>query len=406
MEEDMPEGIRKHKHMSLEDRIEIQECLSHGMTFKAIAARIDKDQTTVSKEVKKHLSITPSDVKRIGGDGNQTDTPVCPQLLKAPFVCNPCKRRHTRCAFDKQIYSARQAHKEYESLISEAHEGIPLGKEEFYIMDRVISRGIRSGQHLYHILQSNKLAVSKSAVYRHLQRGYLSVSAVDFPRVVKFKPRRKKHNDYLPKALKAGRTYDDFLRFVEENEITSWVEMDTVIGRIGGKVILTLHFTLCNFMAGILLGDKTSAEVAEKIVCLKSRFTAVGFKFGDILPLILTDNGGEFADVFAVENTLEGKKETDLFFCDPMQSCQKPNVEKNHTLFRDIVPKGQSFDGFTQDTVNLIFSHVNSVKRKSLNGKTPFEMLSFAYGERIAELFGIIPIPQELVVQSPKLLRP
>ena len=39
-------------------------------------------------------------------------------------------------------------------------------------------------------------------------------------------------------------------------------------------------------------------------------------------------------------------------------------VEKNHTLFRDIVPKGKSFDKFTQDTVNLIFSHVNSVKRK------------------------------------------
>jgi hypothetical protein len=38
-----------------------------------------------------------------------------------------------------------------------------------------------------------------------------------------------------------------------------------------------------------------------------------------------------------------------------MQSCQKPRVEKNHTLFRDIVPKGESFDCLTQDMVNLIF---------------------------------------------------
>ena len=52
---------------------------------------------------------------------------------------------------------------------------------------------------------------------------------------------------------------------------------------------------------------------------------------------------------------LKGEKEACLFFCDPMQSCQKAQIEKNHTLFRDIVPKGSSFDHFTQDTVNLIF---------------------------------------------------
>ena len=46
---------KKGKHLTLDDRIEIQECLNRGMTFKAIAKRIEKDQTTVSKEVKKHI---------------------------------------------------------------------------------------------------------------------------------------------------------------------------------------------------------------------------------------------------------------------------------------------------------------------------------------------------------------
>ena len=41
---------KKNKHMTLDDRIEIQECLSKGMIFKAIGKRIGKDQTTVSKE--------------------------------------------------------------------------------------------------------------------------------------------------------------------------------------------------------------------------------------------------------------------------------------------------------------------------------------------------------------------
>ncbi len=45
---------KKNKHMTLDDRIEIQECLNKGTTFKAIAKQSIKDPTTVSKEVKLH----------------------------------------------------------------------------------------------------------------------------------------------------------------------------------------------------------------------------------------------------------------------------------------------------------------------------------------------------------------
>lgn len=394
---------RKNKHLTIEDRNEIQQCLDRGMTFKAIAARIGKDQTTVSKEVKKHLTFTASKVVHRDKRGNELPPPVCPKLLKTPFVCNPCEKKRYSCPYQKQKYISKLAQQEYETLLVEAREGIPLAKEDFYEADRVISAGIQKGQHLYHILQSNNLNVSKSAVYRHLHKGYLSVSAIDFPRVVKFKSRRKKYAEYVPKTAKIGRTYADFLVFIEKNGISSWVEMDTVIGRVGGKVILTLDFTFCNFMIGVLTDNKTAAEMSEKLISLKKCFAAEGLRFGDIFPLILTDNGGEFSDIFTIENGLDGHKETELFFCDPMQSCQKPRVEKNHTMFRDIVPKGQSFDSFTQDIVNLIFSHVNSVKRKSLNGKTPYEMFTFVYGEKIAEIFSIHPIPAELVIQSPKL---
>ena len=41
----------KNKHMQLDDRIEIQECLYKGMTFKAIAERIGKDPTTVYLQI-------------------------------------------------------------------------------------------------------------------------------------------------------------------------------------------------------------------------------------------------------------------------------------------------------------------------------------------------------------------
>jgi len=254
-------------------------------------------------------------------------------------------------------------------------------------------------------MQSQDLGISKSSVYRYVQRGFLDVIPLDFPRIVKFKPRRNKPVEYVPKRLKIGRTHDDFQAFVELNEITSWIEMDTVIGEIGGKVILTLHFTCCNFMLGILLESKAAAEVSGKIQELKTKLLTVNINFGEIFPVILTDNGGEFSDIFAFENDAQGAKESSLFFCDPMQSCQKGKIEKNHTLFRDIVPKGKSFDNFSQKQVNLIFSHVNSIRRKVLNGKSPYELFTYIFDEKLANTLGIRRIPDDEVIQSPKLLK-
>ena len=392
--------------MTLDDRIEIQSCLDHGMTFKAIAKRIGKDQTTISKEIKKHITVSPTEIpSKFREGGILIPNQPCPQLITAPFVCNGCKKRRVRCPFQKQYYYAKNAHQEYQTLLKEAREGIPLNKDSFYEIDRVITAGIKQGQHLYHIMKTNDLGVSTATVYRHLHKGYLSASKMDFPRVVKFKQRKQAHRDYVPKAVKTGRTYEDFLAYLEELHITAWVEMDTVIGRIGGKVIMTFDFTFCNFMFGLLLDNKTAAEAAEKIISLKERFCKSGVPFGDICPLVLTDNGAEFSNISAFELDEDGETETRLFFCDPMRSCQKPKVEKNHTLFRDIVPKGESFDLFTQETVNLVFSHVNGVKRKSLNGKSPYDIFTFTFGEKIASLLGITHIPAKEVTQSPNLLK-
>ncbi len=94
-----------------------------------------------------------------------------------------------------------------------------------------------------------------------------------------------------------------------------------------------------------------------------------------------------------------------LFFCDPNRSDQKGRIEKNHTLLRDILPKGTSFDAVTQEDINLVCSHINSLKRASLNGKTAYELFSFTYGEEIAKLLGIHEVPAHEVIQSPKLVK-
>ena len=393
----MKNNEKKNKHMTLDDRIEIQECLSKGMTFKAIGERIGKSQTTISREVKIHMGPYTNSFVR-------TDE-VCPKLLKAPFVCNGCeKKSRSSCPYRRQLYTAKKAQAEYDTVLVESRTGIPLNKESFYETERIISEAVQNGQHIYHIIQSNNLPISTATVYRHIQKRYYSITPMDLPRAVKFKPRNSKESDYVPKWAREGRTFDDFLAFVEDNRDIPLVQLDTVIGKIGGKVIMTIHFVNSDFMIGLLLENKTAAEAASKIQGLKAELNTLGFRFGDIAPLLLTDNGGEFSIVSAFENDTEGNAESNMFFCEPCSPHEKAEIEKNHTLFRDVVKTGTSFDDFSQETVNLIFSHVNAVKRKQFNGKSAYDMFSFYYSELLASALGISFVPANGVIQSPKLL--
>ena len=201
---------KRNKHMTLDDRIEIQECLNKGMTFKAIAQRIEKDQTTVSKEVKLHG-------KTYTNSFTKTDE-CCPKLLKAPFVCNGCpKRNHSNCPYVRRTYQAKTAQKEYEMVLVESREGIPLTKEEFYKTEEIISSAVKAGQNIYHAIQANNLPVSKTTVYRHIECGYYTISKIDLPRAAKFKPRKEQKGEYVPKGVKIGRSFEDFLFYLGLN---------------------------------------------------------------------------------------------------------------------------------------------------------------------------------------------
>ena len=385
--------MTKHKHLTLSDRNDIQLGLERGETFKAIGQSILKDPTTVSKEVKRNRQVRESTCDKL----------PCPLLDKATFVCNGCPKRRQNCGYKKIFYLAKQAQKQYEQTLVEAREGTPLNSKTFWDMDKVISDGVKKGQHIYHILKTHNLDVSSSTVYRHIRKGYLSIAPIDLARAVKFKERRKSKLPSIPKEAKKGRSYEDFLNYLALKQLNSWLEMDTVMGRIGGKVLLTFNLSFCNFIFARLLDNKTALEVTKHLYDVKNTLHQADKDFFQLFPVILTDNGGEFARVDDIEMDVQG--ESKLFFCDPNRSDQKGRIEKNHTLIRDILPKGTSFDDLTQENINLVCSHVNSVKRAALNGKSAYELFAFTYGEEIPKLLGISKIPAEDVCQSSTLLQ-
>ena len=47
--------MSKHKHLTLDERYQIQRSLGEGLSFRAIASLLGKDCTTISKEIRAHI---------------------------------------------------------------------------------------------------------------------------------------------------------------------------------------------------------------------------------------------------------------------------------------------------------------------------------------------------------------
>lgn len=80
-------------------------------------------------------------------------------------------------------------------------------------------------------------------------------------------------------------------------------------------------------------------------------------------------------------------------------------MENNHNYVRDIIPNGKSLKNLTQNDLNLMFSHINSTPRKSLNGRTPYETFEFLYGSEILKKLNIQKIEKDMVTLQPYLLK-
>lgn len=94
-----------------------------------------------------------------------------------------------------------------------------------------------------------------------------------------------------------------------------------------------------------------------------------------------------------------------LFFCDPYCSWQKPGVEKDHSILRNYLPKGSSFDWLDQEDIDIIFSHINSAKRAKHNGKSYYDYFCFLNDKKILDCLNIKKIPDTEVIQNELLVK-
>lgn len=160
--------MANNKHLTLDDRSLIEVGLKAKMNFTKIASDLGKDSSTISKEIRNHLSY-----QRIGGirlnynacihrytcDKKHIcsichadrryklckscsmcnafcpdfERVLCPKLSRPPYCCNGCNNRYSGCSLEKRLYIATEAHDEYRKILSETRSGISFSEEEINI---------------------------------------------------------------------------------------------------------------------------------------------------------------------------------------------------------------------------------------------------------------------------------
>lgn len=179
--------------------------------------------------------------------------------------------------------------------------------------------------------------------------------------------------------------------------------MDTVEGIKGESCLLTIHFTICNFMIAFKREFNDSKSVTDYFDYL---YELLGRElFMKLFPVILTDNGSEFSNPKAIEFDKDENRRTYVFYCHPSAPHEKGSCEVNHELLRRIVPKGISWNQYEQKDIDMMMSHVNSYAREKLNDKPPILLFKTLYGEKVPGLFNITCIDPDDVNLSSSVIK-
>lgn len=412
------------KHLTLEQRIAIQVGLERGQSINAIARGIGKTPRTVVREVKQRRER--HDEKRYGRINNRCvfrdrcqdwhNCPgvgcsryreeVCPTVANAPYVCNGCARQN-KCILGRFLYNAKKADAQYFQTLKGSREGVNIEEEELQWLDALVSPGVLKGQSIHHAVleKRDELPVSERTIYRYFKfANMFTAKRGDLRRACRIKPRKGKPKEHkLDTKCRENRGYEDYAAYMREHPLASVVQMDTVVGRIGGKCLLTLHFVQPCLQIAVLLPRKTAKNVVKALLGIRERIGPAAFS--RLFEVILTDNGTEFSDPAKIEQDGNGGVLSHIFYCDPYNSNQKAHCERNHEYIRMVLPKGTDFDDLTQEDVDVMMSHINSYARPALGDSRPVDEFEKRFGERIRLRLGIQKVEARNIELRPALLK-
>jgi IS30 family transposase len=180
----------------------------------------------------------------------------------------------------------------------------------------------------------------------------------------KYKKRNLKTQRRVWKEAKPRKSIEDRPSSVtEKTEIGHW-EGDTVESKGHQGGIGTFVDIKSKFLVIRRVEDKSSLEMKNAVLA--------GFKnYPGIVKTFTFDNGTEFA----LHDQIEKELDAEVYFSHPYSPWERGLNENTNGLIRKFYPKGTDFSQVTDEEILRVQNLINDRPRKSLNYKTPKEVL-------------------------------
>lgn len=203
-------------------------------------------------------------------------------------------------------------------------------------------------------------------LYSMAQQGKLPISLIELPKALTRKPRKTKTRQG---TRCRGRSIEERPDIVEQKkEIGHW-EVDTVVGKKKGReaVAFTALEKVTRKYVAIRIPSRTSEAVA---IAIRQLHQLYGDHFSEVFKTMTADNGPEFAELAKIEE----RYGTKVYFARPYHSWERGQNERCNAIIREYVPKGVSFEDFTDEDILHIADYINARPRKILQYQSPADL--------------------------------
>ena len=320
---DQRKGLFMSYHqLTTEERCDIYVLRKQGLSLSAIARRLGRSRSTISREVERNK-------------GKKGYRPI--QAHKKALQRRTDARAHRQPLVSGAL--AGRVVQELEAGWSPEQIAGRLGKDgSLRVSHETIYRYIKvdkdGGGQLYRLLRHGRRQRKKRSG-SHDRRGQI---------------RDRVSIDQRPALVdQRGRTGD-------------W-EIDTIVGTQSSGFIVSVVERLTGFVVLGKVARKSSDAVAHKTTSLLRHHQ-------QWVHTITADNGKEFASHKVISKNLQA----DVYFAHPYHSWERGCNENANGLVRQYFPKSMSFTSITDADCRRVANQLNQRPRKRLGWKTPAEV--------------------------------
>jgi len=318
-----------YTHFTLEERKYLQQLLSEGLSFRKIAAILERDPSTISREVNRNKAKYKPHRK--------PDNRYWYNHWHA-YKCYIRRRR------EQNRQALKPGTPEWEYIIA--------GLQQYWSPETICGR--------WHKEYPERKPLCVSTIYRYIRLGrFPKITAKQHlrRRGKRIQTRNANYNSIQPDRIIPQ--WPEEIR--DRIRIGDW-EGDTVYGGVGKGLLVTLVDRKSRHLKMGLLASRT-AEDTRKVIEKLLR--------GLPVKSVSLDNGSEFPEFRKLEAHLHAL----VYFAEPHKPWQRGTNENTNDIVRFFFPKGFDFRTVTDEDIQFVEDLINNRPRKCLGWKTPAEIL-------------------------------